>query len=107
MDIPALIIAIMGGCALGASVGFLILALFLNRSNNLGDTRANDDSISTPIAFTSQQTLNVFDVLKNTSYAEQNLAAIVQSEDYQKYRAGALSTDRTPVTRITSTYQKK
>ena len=107
MDIPALIIAIMGGCAFGTAIAFLIMALILNRSNNLGDTRAKDDSISTGINFTSQQTLNVFDVLKNTSYAEQNLAAIVQSEDYQKYRAGALSTDRTPVTRITSTYREK
>ena len=107
MDIPALIIAIMGGCAFGTGLAFLIMALILNRSNNLGDTRAKDDSFSTPISFTSQQNLTIFDVLKSTAYADQNLAAIVQSEDYQRYRAGALSTDRSPVTRISSTYRKQ
>ncbi|MBR2751794.1 MAG: hypothetical protein IKD90_11765 [Clostridiales bacterium] len=102
MDGLALFFAIVGGISIGTGLAFLLMAGILNYSNNIGDSRAQDDSISTQIMFTSQESKSPFDALKMPEYVDAQLSLIVQSEDYRKYRVGALNTDASAVTRLTN-----
>jgi len=94
--------SLLSGIGLGFGCAFLIVTGLLNRSNNLGDSVSDDDSISTGILFTSQENrpgVNVFNPAAGQIYVDSQLANIVRSREYQEYSQNALDTSKELVTR--------
>ena len=80
------VLAIIIGLGYGIGLAFLIMALILNKSNNLGDSRSKKEDYASGILYFSQQ--DRMSPLNNAfmDYVETNLELLVSSRDYRSVK---------------------
>lgn len=87
------VLAIIIGLGYGIGLAFLIMALILNKSNNLGDSRSKKEDYASGILYFSQQ--DRMSPLNNAfmDYVETNLELLVSSRDYRSHCETAIKCD--------------
>ena len=84
------ILAILMGAPIGVGVAFMILSAILNKSNNMGDSRAEIRDFSSEIVYLSQENNMKHNIQLFVSYTDMNYETLTKSRDYLDRAANRL-----------------
>ena len=84
------ILALLMGAPIGVGVAFMILSAILNKSNNMGDSRAEIRDFSSEIVYLSQENNMKHNIQLFVSYTDMNYETLTKSRDYLDRAANRL-----------------
>ena len=84
------ILALLMGAPIGVGVAFMILSAILNKSNNMGDSRAEIRDFSSEIVYLSQENNMKHNIQLFVSYTDMNYEMLTKSRDYLDRAANRL-----------------